>query len=411
MFFFRLVSFIFGSVGILVRGSNLEKFLNMVVSRGIYLWDIKRAGESEIIVKCRLSAVAPLRHIARHTKSSFVFQDREGLPFLLKRLRKRKFLFIGTLFFLAGLYVLSSFIWFIDIKGNQTVPVEQIMEAAEKAGLRFGSVKFRVNQETVEKTIRDQIPKISYVGVSISGTRASIEIAEKIILSKPVTEPANVVSRKSGLVREVLVLTGTPVVKEGDTVVPGQILISGVVAPPQQEPTANSSQAPAPPDRQTYVHARGLVRASVWYDGYAEVPLQEDQEVRTGRFVSSVRIKTGGREIILKGGKKITFAAFETERKVIKAPVWRNFSIPVEVVSEKYFELETVKVQRTRPEAIQLARQKALQAATRGIEAEANARIVKENTSEVGVKTPENLVRVKCSIETLEDIGVEKTIK
>ncbi|MHB8158554.1 MAG: sporulation protein YqfD, partial [Desulfocucumaceae bacterium] len=99
MFLFKFISFLFGYVSILVRGENLEKFLNMAASRGIFLWDIKRVGESELYVKTRLSSVGPLRHIGRNTKTLFKFKSREGLPFIISRIRKRKSLIAGAVVF------------------------------------------------------------------------------------------------------------------------------------------------------------------------------------------------------------------------------------------------------------------------------------------------------------------------
>ncbi len=70
----------------------------MAAGRGIFLWDITRPDSHTILVSARLSAVHPLRHIARATKCRFEFKDREGLPFLLSRVRRRKSLLAGRLF-------------------------------------------------------------------------------------------------------------------------------------------------------------------------------------------------------------------------------------------------------------------------------------------------------------------------
>ncbi|MFZ5633564.1 MAG: sporulation protein YqfD [Bacillota bacterium] len=415
MFLFRLLSFIFGYVSMLVKGENLEKFLNMAASRGIYLWDIKKMGENEILVKTRLSAVRPLRHIGRNTKSRFSFKGREGLPFIISRIRKRKSLIIGAVFFLSGLYVLSSFVWFIDIKGNQQLPADRILKTAAEAGLKVGSCKFRVDQEQVESLIRERIPEVSYVGVNISGTRATIEIAEKIIIQRPQLQPAHIVAKKAGLVKEVLVLVGNPAVKEGDTVVPGQVLISGVIPPPEEQNPGLAGNVPGdrvkpdPPAPPAYVHARGVVRARVWYEGYGEAPLVEEGTRETGNSFSRVCIKIAGKEIILSGTQKIPFNTYKIEREVKKLPSWRNLSIPVEHISEKYFEVENYRESRSRAVALELARRKALASARAGITGEVH--VIEEKTSEVSLKNPENLVRVRAYIEALEDIGVEKPIK
>lgn len=415
MFLFRLISFIFGYVNILVRGDNLEKFMNMAASRGIYLWDIRKIGDNEIFVKTRLSAVRPLRHIARRTKSRFRFRGREGLPFMINRVKKRKSLVIGVLFFLLGLYALSSFIWFIDIKGNNTLPAKKILNTASGAGLRFGALKYRVDQEKVENLIRDSIPEVSYVGVRISGTRATIEIAEKKVIQKQQAQPANIVAVKAGLVKEVLVLVGNPAVKEGDTVVPGQVLISGIIPPPGEiapgpaGSTPGGQVNPQPAAPPTYVQARGIVRARVWYEGYGEIPLVEEGTRLTGRSVSSVCIKIGGREIILSGTRNIPYNFYQTSREVKKPPQWRNLSIPVEIISDKYLELEVYRDTHNRAEALEIARNKALESARSGIKGDVH--VIEQQAKELTLKNPDNIVRCRAYIETLEDIGEVKPIK
>ncbi|MFZ5650100.1 MAG: sporulation protein YqfD [Bacillota bacterium] len=418
MFLFRLVSFLFGYVSILVRGENLEKFLNMAASRGIFLWDIRKVGQNEIFVKTRLSAVRPLRHIGRSTRTRFAFKNREGLPFMISRVKKRKSIVIGAVLFLLGLYVLSSFVWSVEVKGNRSLASGEILDIAAQAGLKVGSFKLRVDEERVEELIRERLPEVSYVGVNVSGTRATIEIAEKIIMQKKEAHPSDIVACKSGLIKEVLVLVGNPAVKEGDTVVPGQVLISGVIPPPETQspnPPGNAGigQAnPLPVSPPTYVKARGVVRARVWYEGYGEAPLQEEAARETGSRLSRVRIKIGDKEIILSGAQNIPFGNFKIERSVKKPPSWRNLSIPVEVISEDYYEVEKYRIQRSRIEALELARKKALESARSGmnnIRGEYHA--FEEKTGEISSKNPENIVRVRAYIETLEDIGVEKPIK
>jgi similar to stage IV sporulation protein len=388
----------------------------MAASRGIFLWDIKRVGENELYVKTRLSAVKPLRHIGRSTGSLFKFKGREGLPFMISRLKRRKSLILGAVLFLISLYALSSFIWFIDIKGNKVLPTEKVLQIAAEGGLKTGVLRFRVDGQKVEGYIKERMPEVYYVSVEINGTRATIEVAEKTIQRKEEQHPANIVAKKAGLVKEVLVLMGNPLVKEGDTVVPGQTLISGIIPssefpgiPPGdgiQDPGAPPSPPPLP---TAYVRAAGLVRARVWYEGYGEIPLVEEGIRETGNRISRVCIKIGGREIILKGSRSIPYADYKLSRDVKKAPGWRNLSIPVEIITEEYVETEKYRVSRSRGEALELARSRALESACADIKD--GVQIIEKKTGEVTVKTPENIVRMRAYVETLEDIGMEKPIE
>ena len=101
MLMFRILSFLTGYVEILVTGEAPERFVNMAAGRGIYLWDITRVSGNSIVLKVRLGAVRPLRHIARRTKCRFRISRRVGLHFFYQRLLRRKTMAFGLLFFLG----------------------------------------------------------------------------------------------------------------------------------------------------------------------------------------------------------------------------------------------------------------------------------------------------------------------
>ncbi|KJS15227.1 MAG: stage IV sporulation protein [Peptococcaceae bacterium BRH_c4b] len=419
MFIFKFLSFMTGYVRIMVWGESLEKFINMAAGRGIFLWDISRLDSDRILVNARLSAVHPLRHIARKTNCRFEFKERQGLPFIFSRVRRRKSLLVGAALFLVGMYLLSSFVWFVDIRGNKKITDEQIMQSAAGAGLKRWVFKWNFEPAKVESAIKEDLPQVSWAGVNVRGTRVVIQIAEKVTPGRRDEYPAHIVASKAGLVKEILVLAGNPAVKEGDTVVPGQLLISGVIPPQEEVPEMEAGEQNGGQGEEdnkntklaesTIVHAKGLVRARVWYEGYGEALLTEKMSRPTGRVISRVCMKIGTKEIILKGPKNISPGNYKEERILKKPLQWRNLNVPVELITESYLELENYSEQRTRGQALELARHKALSVVSKKMPA--NARVLVREIKEVSVKNPENIVRVKVFLETLEEIGVEKPFK
>jgi similar to stage IV sporulation protein len=405
------MSYFFGHVSLLVQGESLEKFINMAASRGIYLWDITRVGADKMLVRVRLSGVKPLRHIARGTGSRFKISTREGVPFIVGRMKKRKMLVIGAVTFLAVLYMLSSFVWFIDVEGNKNITRQEVLKVAHQAGLAKGVLKWNVDPAVVERAIKDQLPIVSWAGVYINGTNARIEIVEKKLPSGvDDTNPTHVVAEKAGLVKEILILSGQAAVKEGDTVVPGQILISGEILPeakPEEmlPPTAEEME-PTPINMPTYVHAKGIVRARIWYEGYGEAPLVEEGKRASGEQIERVSIKIAGKEIILKGPKAVPYKEYKTELEVKTLPHWRNIVVPVEFNKVQYLELVNYREEYTRSEARKLAEQKALATVKEQLPKE--AKILEQRVERVETGQQEDLVRVKVFLETLEDIGEDK---
>lgn len=413
MFFLKLANYLAGYVTVLVHGERPEKFINMAVGRRIFIWNVNRIGDDEVLLQARLSAVKLLRHVARQTGCRFDVRKREGVPFILARFRRRKALVIGCLFFLIAFYFLSSFIWFVEVRGNKNVAAADVLRVAGEAGLERGVPRWQVNIGAVEKSIQQQLPAVSWVGIEIKGTMASIEVVEKTLVKEKFSGPAHVVAKKAGLVEEILVLQGNPAVKEGDTVVEGQVLISGIVPPPEKPvgekafPGQKEEQKPLLPP--AHVCAKGIVRAHLWYEGYGEAQLVEKGRRPTGRVITNVCMKIGGREIILTGPRNISFVFYNKESFVKRIPSWRNLNLPVEFITLKYHEIENYTLNRSREEARLLAAKKALA----GVEKQlpAGAIILNKKVEELIVGQSESLVRVRAFVGTREEIGTARSFK
>lgn len=406
-------SFVIGYVTLLVEGAGLEKFLNMAVSRGIYLWDIVWLDPQKIRLKVRISAIRALRHIARRTHCRFHIQAKEGLPFTAARFKKRQMMVLGAVVCLLGLYLMSSFIWFVEIEGNKQVSKEDILKSAEVAGLQMGTFKNNVNTDKITKLILTDIPRLSWVGVEITGTKAIIRVAEKTIREPVDDSPAHIVAAKAGLIKEILVLEGMPVIQEGETVSTGEILISGIVqpvVPPEEQPDADGDGRPDSPQelpQPRFVRAQGMVRARIWYEGYGESPIISTGVRKTGRQARMVSIKILDKEIFLKGSRKNPFQSFERVRTAKRLPVWRNIRIPVEIVTTEYYETRAYRENLGRRNALTAAKAAAREQLRKQLAK--GARILAENIEEIKTKD-RNLVRIKVLTETLEDIGKVKAI-
>lgn len=408
VFVFRLFAFLTGCVTLLVQSESPEKFINLAASRGIFLWDLRMLAGGKFSVRVRLSAVRPLRHVARKTKSRFRIVSREGLPFLLARLNRRRALAGGLVLFFLSVYFLGSFVWFIDVTGSRQIPAQEVKKAAAQAGLARGTPRWKINTGSLEKNIQDRLPALSWVGVYIKGTRAEIHVVEKTLVEEKEDGFAHVVAAKAGLVEEVLVLKGHPAVKEGDTVVPGQVLISGIVPLPEPEPARpeEKEKEVAPGQKQLYVAARGIVRARVWYEEYGEALLVERESGPTGRVAARVCMKIGGKEIILKGSPGVPFENYREEKVVKKIPPWRNLTPGVELIYQKFSELQEQTVTRSREQALALAGEKALAEIRQKLPQ--SAIILRERIEELVTPRPENVVRVRAHLEVVEDIGVNR---
>jgi len=396
----RLLRYLRGYVTLLVEGKSLERFINMAVSRGIKLWDVTSLGSNRMLLRVRVGAVGALRHIARRTDSRFRVREKRGLFFWLWRMQRRKAFCGGALFFLAALYIFFSFVWAVEVSGTRRIDPVAIRRAAAAAGLKPGVARWRVNEKDIERHLKEQFPTIAWVGVEVKGGKATVRIAEKRLPAPVPTNPAHIVARKAGLIKELLVLEGQPLVKEGDTVLSGQVLISGEVVPGEGE-------SGIVPGRPHYTRAKGIVRARVWYEGYGEALLVERGE-RVGRRVTVWMVRVAGREFKIQGPERIPYARYRV-RVTVKRPLkWRNFGAPVEFINKEFTELVPYEIRRTETQARRLAEKRAWDALRPSLPAE--GRVLSKKYVAVPSGRRE-AIRVRLKVEVLEDIGQLREFK
>jgi similar to stage IV sporulation protein len=117
-------------------------------------------------------------------------------------------------------------------------------------------------------------------------------------------------------------------------------------------------------------------------------------------------MKIGGKEIILKGSPEIPFPHYRTEKVVKKISPWRNLTPDVELIFEKFSELQERTVTRTKEQALLLAKEKALAGVKQNLPR--GAIILNERVEELVTPQPEDLVRVRAQLEVIEDIGEKR---
>jgi similar to stage IV sporulation protein len=410
--FWRLWSLIRGYVVIVVEGKQIEKFINMAVSRGYNLWDISQPRENVLTARVDVSVYPRLRHIARTCRCKMKISRKRGLPFTAVKMRKRKMLFAGAVIFFLALYVLSSFIWSVEVTSSRelrTITEQQVLDAAARYGIKRGALRYAIDNRKAAEALEKEFMEVSWVGIEIRGTKVIIDVVEKIFPEEDErSRPGNIVAQKDGVIKEILVLSGEPKAAAGDTVKKGDILISGIIYPelPEEreekagEDTGDEDDKEQP-EEPRYVSARGIVRARVWYEAKTRVPLVQHKEELTGQKQQVVVLRIGEEEVTLKNqakGKK--YKHFRTDRDIKRLSLWK-YRLPVELVTTTYHQVEKVDIYLSMVEA----RSQAEEAAMKDISSSLpeGAEVVSRRT--VITSANEKELRAKVYVETLENIA------
>lgn len=229
-----IIRYLKGYLRIRIIGYSPERFLNLCSHNNIYLWGLEPRGNAyELYITVR--GFRKLKPIIKKTKTRVTITDRFGLPFFLHKYRKRKMFFGGLFICIAIIYVMSLFVWDVDISGNLVRTDETILEFLETKEVKHGMRKSRLDCERIVKDIRKEFDDIIWVSASIQGTRLIVQIKEntdKIYTAEDQEEtaaPTDIVAAKDGVISSIITRSGVPQVHEGDTVKAGDVLVKGNV--------------------------------------------------------------------------------------------------------------------------------------------------------------------------------------
>lgn len=219
-----------GSVDVSVGEEQIERFLNLCRNRGLFLYRIRHT-ETTYRFRMPLADYRQIRPIAKKTGVRPRIVRKSGLPFVIGEWKKKKVFAGGFLLFVTLLFFLTGMVWSIDIEGCGYHTEEALLEFLSEQGVRSGMFYRDLDYKKTEDMIRLAYGDISWVSVERVGTRLHIRLKESQMIETTVAEgePSHLVASRDGVVTSIVTRKGTPLVKAGDEVKKGDILISGIV--------------------------------------------------------------------------------------------------------------------------------------------------------------------------------------
>ena len=341
MIFKIILNYILGFINITVEGFFTERFINTCINNKIFLWGLKRKSSTLLTVNVNINNFKKIHNIARKTKCKVKINSKKGLPILLHRYRKRKlFLFllipIGLLVFIS-----STYIWNIEIIGAENIDINELLVQLSEEGVSIGKRKSNIESKNVINNIRLKRSDIAWLSIDMKGTNVIVTLVEAEkrpeIIDK--NEYCNIVSTQQGLITKITADTGTALVNVGDIVEKGDVLIGGYM---QGKYT-----------QTRYVHAKGEVKAKVWYTKKITSKFTREISKETGNIENKYSININNFKINLYK----TLPNFENYDKINetnKIKLFSNFYLPIEITKTTYVEKKQTQVTYGKEELKQL---------------------------------------------------------
>ena len=110
------LGYIFGYVRVSIEGYYIERFINLCKNNKIVIWNIKKEKNIKVYFNVNIKEFKKSLKIAKKLKCKVKIEKKKGIPFLINRYRKRKFLFFLAIIVFLIIIILSKFVWNIEIK-------------------------------------------------------------------------------------------------------------------------------------------------------------------------------------------------------------------------------------------------------------------------------------------------------
>ncbi|MCM1088251.1 MAG: sporulation protein YqfD [Muribaculaceae bacterium] len=250
------VQYIKGYVSIKVWGYSTERFLNLCGNHDILIWDIENHGDY-YTMKVSIKGFFALKTLLRKTGTRASVLHRYGLPFFVPKIKKRKIFVFGLLLCLLFWIYTARYIWDIEIEGNYSLTEDVLMDYLKSQGVHTAMKKENLQIEELEMRLREEYNLITWASLKVDGTTLIIRIRENEMPeydytnqsaeedTNPSLEAAqgkDIVASKDGTIVYMITRKGVPQVSIGDSVVKGQILVSGAVPVYNEDTTIRKYQ-------------------------------------------------------------------------------------------------------------------------------------------------------------------------
>ncbi len=220
-----------GTVKVEIQGFFTERYINLCKINNVKIWDVQNIAGGIVRFTIAIKDFKKLKSITKRTKCKLKILNKKGLYFKLFKYRKRRLVILLLASFFILCIIANSFVWNIEIVGNNYIETQRIENALKESGLYVGKNKIGFKSKDVTNNIRVLEPDISWIGIDIEGTKAIVKVVEKTKIKKDnnLNKIGDIVSDKSGTIVKLVVENGTAIPNVGDYIEEGRILIEGKI--------------------------------------------------------------------------------------------------------------------------------------------------------------------------------------
>ena len=211
-----------------ITGKTKKHLLNEIIKKRINIYNLEESDNKyEIIIDKK--DYDDLLNIKTTNKIKII--ERIGLNKYISFIKNNYLILIFILIGVLLNFLLSNLVLDIDIVHSN----KEIKKIIKEDLTKFGIKKYKFKKTYEEKEIiKDKIldkekDKIEWLEIEEKGTKYIIKVEERKIKTTDTCTPRHIVSNKKAIITKITSESGEIIKKINDYVVPGDILISGII--------------------------------------------------------------------------------------------------------------------------------------------------------------------------------------
>ena len=268
-----------------ITGKSIERFLNYIIKRNIYLIDVRYIDKS---VYLTLDYDNYIKLINIKTSYEVEVTRIYGIN-RIKDLIKRHYIFVISLVFgFLFLILLTRIIMDVEVIHSKEEIRNIIYKELDKYGIKkyHFILSYDKKEEIANKIMEDHKDKIEWLEIERLGVKYIVKVEERVIKSKKKETPIrHIVARKDAIITSIDASSGEILKKKNDYVKKGDIIISGNIL--KKDEIKNS------------VSAVGKVYGEVWYQVDVDMPLHYSEIIRDTKSRNNITIRFLNKEFSL----------------------------------------------------------------------------------------------------------------
>lgn len=396
MFLNKLFHFLKGYVILILTGFNIERFLYICAKRNINIWDIEKKDNGSLCLCMSIDDFFKTRQIVRKTHTKVHIKKKAGLPILWKKYKKRYFMFFGAIFFACVLFISSQFIWTVEINGVEKSDLNEITSILKESGVYVGGFKGSVDSaKEIKNILLNRVDNISWAWIYLKGTKAICEIYENSIPGAALEdgEPCDIVAARDGIIKRIIAKDGIKNVSSGDTVLTGDVLISGTIYDNEG-------------DVGCTVESSGIIEAYTWHEKKDIYKLYYESKIPTGKYKTFNRLNIFSKKINFFIDDSIEYENYISDTKIHELKLFNDMYLGISWEKEKISEVEVIREPISYDMAVYEGKCDLEERIAK--ELLPGAHLVNENISHT--KIDDETVEVTLTMEFIEKIGTKAPI-